>query len=77
MELLSDEVLAIFVPIVVYWVYSGMNMTLGRSMNKYRLHSRIEDSKNLVSKRDVIKAVLLQQLVQAAVVFTVRVSMHA
>jgi hypothetical protein len=76
MELLSDEMLAIFVPIVVYWVYSGMYMALGRSMNKYRLHSRIEeDSKNLVSKRDVIKGVLLQHLVQAAVaavVFTVR-----
>ncbi|TVU11377.1 hypothetical protein EJB05_44962, partial [Eragrostis curvula] len=75
MAFLSDEILAIFVPIVVYWVYSAMYMALGQSMDKYRLHSRSEeDSKNLVSKRDVVKGVLLQQLVQAAVaavVFTV------
>ncbi|KAK3132323.1 hypothetical protein QOZ80_6AG0519510 [Eleusine coracana subsp. coracana] len=68
MGIFSDEMLAIFVPIVVYWVYSAMYMALGHSMDKYRLHSRSEeDSKNLVSKRDVIKGVLLQQLVQAAV----------
>ena len=76
MELFSDEALAIVVPILVYWVYSGMYMALGQSMDKYRLHPRKqEDSKNLVSKRDVVMGVLLQQLVQAAVaaaVFTVR-----
>ncbi|PWZ26613.1 Sphinganine C4-monooxygenase 2 [Zea mays] len=75
MEFISDEALAIFVPILVYWVYSGMYMALGQSMDRYRLHPRKEeDSKNLVSKREVIKGVLLQQLVQAgvaAVVFTV------
>ncbi|KAL6909832.1 hypothetical protein ACP4OV_001491 [Aristida adscensionis] len=75
MELFSDEALAIAVPIVVYWVYSGMYMALGQSMDKYRLHPRRDvDTKNLVSKRDVVKGVLLQQLVQAAVaavVFTV------
>ncbi|KAK2630834.1 hypothetical protein QOZ80_UnG0724660 [Eleusine coracana subsp. coracana] len=75
MGIFSDEILAIFVPIVVYWVYSAMYMALGHSMDKYRLHSRSEeDSKNLVSKSEVIKGVLLQQLVQAAVaavVFTV------
>jgi sphinganine C4-monooxygenase len=78
MEFISDEALAIFVPILVYWVYSGMYMALGQSMDRYRLHPRKEeDSKNLVSKREVIKGVLLQQLVQAgvaAVVFTVRTS---
>jgi len=75
MEFFSDEALAIVVPILVYWVYSGMYMALGQSMDKYRLHPRKEeDSKNLVSKRDVVMGVLLQQLVQAAVaafVFTV------
>ncbi|KAK3129103.1 hypothetical protein QOZ80_6BG0471590 [Eleusine coracana subsp. coracana] len=75
MGIFSYEILAIFVPIVVYWVYSAMYMALGHSMDKYRLHSRSEeDSKNLVSKSEVIKGVLLQQLVQAAVaavVFTV------
>ncbi|AQK49881.1 Sphinganine C4-monooxygenase 1 [Zea mays] len=63
MEFLSDEALAIFVPILVYWVYSGMYMALGQSMDRYRLHPRKEeDSKNLVSKREVVKGVLLQQL---------------
>ncbi|CAN6178229.1 unnamed protein product [Urochloa humidicola] len=68
MELFADEALAIIVPILVYWLYSAMYMALGQSMDKYRLHSRKEeDSNNLVSKRDVIMGVLLQQLVQAAV----------
>ncbi|CAL5038366.1 unnamed protein product [Urochloa decumbens] len=68
MELFSDEALAIVVPILVYWVYSAMYVALGHSMDKYRLHPRKEeDSKNLVSKRDVVMSVLLQQLVQAAV----------
>ncbi|OAY79193.1 Sphinganine C4-monooxygenase 2, partial [Ananas comosus] len=59
----SDEVLGVVVPIVVYWVYSGMCMMLG-SLSDYRLHSRRdEDMKNLVSKRDVVKGVLLQQLI--------------
>ena len=40
MKFFSDEALAIFVPILVYWVYSGMYMALGKSMDKYRLHSR-------------------------------------
>uniref|UniRef100_M8BIL5 aldehyde oxygenase (deformylating) n=1 Tax=Aegilops tauschii TaxID=37682 RepID=M8BIL5_AEGTA len=77
MELVfSDEALAIVVPIAAYWVYSGMYMALGRSMDQYRLHPREEErNKNLVSKRDVVKGVLLQQLVQAAVaaaIFTLR-----
>lgn len=78
MDPLSDEALAIVVPIVVYWLYSGLYMALGHSisMDKYRLHSKEEeDAKNLVSKRDVVTGVLLQQLVQAAVAaatFTVR-----
>ncbi|KAJ4796480.1 Methylsterol monooxygenase 2-1 [Rhynchospora pubera] len=67
----SDEILAIFVPIVVYWVYSGVYMMLG-SLDQYRLHSREdEEKKNLVPKREVVKGVLFQQLVQAAVAFLV------
>lgn len=80
MELFSDETLAIFVPILVYWMYSGMYMALGQSMDMYRLHPRKEeDSRNTVSKREVVKGVLQQQLVQAgvaAVVFTVRTLEH-
>ncbi|GAB2297199.1 Arf guanine nucleotide exchange factor sbh1 [Dionaea muscipula] len=63
----SDQLLGTFVPIVVYWVYSGIYVLLG-SFDNYRLHSRKdEDEKNLVSKGTVIKGVLLQQIVQAIV----------
>jgi len=67
----SDEVLAIVVPVVVYWLYSGMYMMLG-SLEKYRLHPRKEeDVKNLVSKWEVTRGVLLQQLVQSIAAFLV------
>lgn len=63
----SDELLGTFVPIVVYWLYSGIYILLG-SYDNYRLHSRKdEDDKNLVSKGTVVKGVLLQQVVQAVV----------
>lgn len=63
----SDEVLGTFMPIVVYWVYSGIYILLG-SFDNYRLHSRKdEDDKNLVSKTTVVKGVLLQQTIQAIV----------
>ncbi|KAL9306107.1 putative sphingolipid C4-monooxygenase [Arabidopsis thaliana] len=64
---ISDEFLGTFVPILVYWVYSGMYICLG-SLDKYRLHSKIdEDEKNLVSKSAVVKGVLLQQTLQAII----------
>lgn len=69
MKLFCDEVLATVVPIAVYWVYSGVYMWLGQcqSMDRYRLHPRKEENgKNLVSKRDAVKGVVLQQLLQAA-----------
>ncbi|KAH6763132.1 sphingoid base hydroxylase 2 [Perilla frutescens var. hirtella] len=63
----SDEMLGTFAPIIVYWIYSGIYILLG-SLDDYRLHTRKdEDEKNLVSKRDVVKGVLLQQAVQAVV----------
>ncbi|KAK4777868.1 hypothetical protein SAY87_018055 [Trapa incisa] len=63
----SDEMLGTFVPIVVYWVYSGIYIIVG-SLDNYRLHSRKEeDDKNLVSKTTVVKGVILQQVAQAVV----------
>ncbi|KAF8399464.1 hypothetical protein HHK36_015329 [Tetracentron sinense] len=63
----SDELLGTFVPILVYWLYSGIFILLG-SFENYRLHSRKdEDDKNLVTKGVVFKGVLLQQMVQAVV----------
>ncbi|EYU22423.1 hypothetical protein ABFS83_05G009900 [Erythranthe nasuta] len=63
----SDELLGTVAPIVVYWLYSGIYVLLG-SLENYRLHTKKdEDEKNLVSKKDVVKGVLLQQAVQAVV----------
>lgn len=64
---LSDELLGTVMPIVVYWVYSGLYMLFG-SYDNYRLHSRQDEhDKNLVTKPTVVKGVLLQQAVQAVV----------
>ncbi|RVW31224.1 Sphinganine C4-monooxygenase 2 [Vitis vinifera] len=63
----SDELLGAFVPILVYWVYSGIYIPLG-SLENYRLHSKKEEEdKNLVSKGTVVKGVILQQVIQAVV----------
>ncbi|CAN7098410.1 unnamed protein product [Brassica rapa subsp. narinosa] len=63
----TDEFLGTFVPILVYWVYSGMYICLG-SLERYRLHSKVdEDEKNLVTKSAVVKGVLLQQTLQAII----------
>lgn len=63
----SDELLGVIMPVIVYWVYSGMYMIFG-CMDQYRLHSRKdEEEKNLVPKKTVVKGVLLQQVVQAIV----------
>ncbi|XP_010258383.1 PREDICTED: sphinganine C4-monooxygenase 1 [Nelumbo nucifera] len=62
-----EELLGTFAQIFVYWLYSGICFLLG-SFDNYRLHSRKdEDLKNLVSKGTVVKAVLLQQIIQAIV----------
>lgn len=64
---ISDDLLGTFVPILVYWLYSGIYVLLGCFEN-YRLHSKKdEDEKNLVSKATVVKGVLLQQTIQAVV----------
>lgn len=64
----SDEMLGTFAPLLVYWIYSGFYVVLGLFAEDYRLHTKQdEDDKNLVSKFDVVKGVLLQQAVQAVV----------
>lgn len=64
---MSDEFLGTIVPIVVYWVYAGLYCMLG-GVDNYRLHTKKdEDEKNLVSKKEVVKGVLLQQVVQGVV----------
>lgn len=64
---ISDDMLGTFVPIFVYWFYSGIYVLLGFFEN-YRLHSKTdEDEKNLVSKSTVVRGVLFQQFIQAIV----------
>lgn len=65
--ILSDDIMGTFFPILVYWLYAGLYHLLP-PLDQYRMHSRSEkDSKNLVSFPDVVKGVLLQQAIQAAV----------
>ncbi|PUZ77455.1 hypothetical protein GQ55_1G372700 [Panicum hallii var. hallii] len=69
----SDELLGTFVPIAVYWLYSGLYVALdgvGR-LDGYRLHTREEAAtKNVVSKAAVVRGVLVQQAFQVAVSLT-------
>ncbi|XWS69723.1 hypothetical protein CRYUN_Cryun04dG0203600 [Craigia yunnanensis] len=66
---ISDELLGIFMPVLVYWIYSGLYVIL-ESFEKYKLHSKKEEEeKNLVSRMTVIKGVLLQQTIQSIVIF--------
>ncbi|XP_078432765.1 sphingoid base hydroxylase 1 [Wolffia australiana] len=70
MELaVSDELLGTFVPIIIYWLYSGLYVILGNfeSSDDYRLHPRSEEAKNIVSKWGVVKGVLVQQAFQIVV----------
>ncbi|XVE85876.1 hypothetical protein DITRI_Ditri17bG0126600 [Diplodiscus trichospermus] len=62
----DDEILAVILPVVVYWVYAWMYMALEPYCAKYRLHSKKEeDEMNLVSRGTVIKGVIFQQFLQA------------
>ncbi|XP_022957479.1 sphinganine C4-monooxygenase 2-like [Cucurbita moschata] len=64
---MSDQILGTFVPILVYWLYSGIYVLLG-SFDNYRLHSKKdEQEKNLVSKSTVLRGVFFQQTIQAIV----------
>lgn len=65
----SDEFLATFVPVVIYWLYSGIYEILG-SFDNYRLHSKMDEkTENTVSKFDVVKGVIFQHVIQAATSF--------
>ena len=74
----SDELVSAFVPIAVYWLYSGMYILLDRmELDNYRLHPKVEEeTKNVVSKWTVVKGVLVQQGFQITVsllLFTVTI----
>eukprot|EP00850_Spirogloea_muscicola_P002987 SM000011S19165 [mRNA] locus=s11:1232107:1234001:+ [translate_table: standard] len=68
----SDEVMGVVAPIATYWLYSGLYQLLGmasspKRLDDFRMHMRAEEAKNLVTPRQVVKGVLLQQLLQACV----------
>jgi sphinganine C4-monooxygenase len=69
--LYGDELVVTLAPVAVYWVYSGIYELLLRRttlLNKYRLHTaRDEETKNIASRKDVVKGVLLQQAIQVAI----------
>ncbi|PKC08299.1 hypothetical protein RhiirA5_358125 [Rhizophagus irregularis] len=69
LSFMSDKQLALFVPFVVYWIYSGFYHLISiyevSFFEKYRIHSLIEvETRNKVSMGEVVRAVLLQQFLQ-------------
>eukprot|EP00475_Leptophrys_vorax_P028325 TRINITY_DN40920_c0_g1_i1.p1 TRINITY_DN40920_c0_g1~~TRINITY_DN40920_c0_g1_i1.p1 ORF type:complete len:291 (+),score=22.90 TRINITY_DN40920_c0_g1_i1:256-1128(+) len=68
----TDHALGVIMPVVIYWAYAGFLDYLDKMdfkvMNKWRLHSRVDEEKlNLVPRSAVIRGVLLQQLLQSIV----------
>lgn len=69
----SDELLGTFVPIAVYWLYSGLYVALDgvERLDSYRLHPRGEEAaRNVVSRGAVVRGVLVQQAFQVVVALT-------
>ncbi|KAI1296395.1 hypothetical protein EDD11_007345 [Mortierella claussenii] len=70
---ISDQSLALLLPIVVYWAYSLIFHWASSQefpwLEKYRIHSKEEETRNRVELPDVIKAVVVQQLLQTALGF--------
>jgi len=66
----SDQVLAIFAPILAYWVYSlffhALDVSDSRWLDKYRIHESSEvKERNRASRGQVVAAVVLQHVIQA------------
>ncbi|KAG0296622.1 hypothetical protein BGZ98_000877 [Dissophora globulifera] len=70
---ISDQSLALLLPIVVYWTYSLLFHWISLQefswFEKYRIHTKEEETRNRVELPDVIKAVVTQQLLQTALGF--------
>ncbi|PRQ18925.1 putative sphingolipid C4-monooxygenase [Rosa chinensis] len=67
MGIASDEILGMFIPIILYWLYAAVIISIEKLVPKYKLRSSEEQDKrnHLVSKGTVIKGVVLQQALQA------------
>ncbi|CAA6667309.1 unnamed protein product [Spirodela intermedia] len=72
---MSEELLPVFVPIVVYWVASGIYHVLLSPKDEHRLFPKgEEEAQNLATRRQVIVGVLANQAMQmllATVIFMV------
>ncbi|KAF9897286.1 hypothetical protein BX616_005867 [Lobosporangium transversale] len=72
---ISDQSLALLLPVIVYWVYSLIFHWISIKefpwFEKYRIHDKEEETRNRVSLPDVIKAVIVQQALQTALGFIV------
>ncbi|KAG0362195.1 hypothetical protein BGZ54_008716 [Gamsiella multidivaricata] len=72
---ISDQSLALLLPIIVYWTYSLLFHWVSVQefpwFEKYRIHTKEEETRNRVSLPEVIKAVVIQQLLQTALGFIV------
>eukprot|EP01117_Protostelium_nocturnum_P005554 TRINITY_DN2008_c0_g1_i2.p1 TRINITY_DN2008_c0_g1~~TRINITY_DN2008_c0_g1_i2.p1 ORF type:complete len:270 (+),score=79.68 TRINITY_DN2008_c0_g1_i2:117-926(+) len=68
LSFVSDDVLAIFVPILIYWILATFFFVLDKlripSIEKYKIHNPEEESRNKVSLSTVLKGVLLQHVFQ-------------
>ncbi|KAG0326093.1 hypothetical protein BGZ99_010148 [Dissophora globulifera] len=75
---ISDQSLALLLPLIVYWVYSlffhWISIQEFPWFEKYRIHDKEEETRNRVSLREVIKAVIVQQVLQTALGFIVVVA---
>ncbi|KAK3808527.1 MAG: C4-hydroxylase [Benniella sp.] len=75
---ISDQSLALLLPIIVYWAYSLLFHWISLQefpwFEKYRIHDKEEETRNRVSLPDVIKAVIVQQVLQTALGFIVVVA---
>lgn len=71
---ISDQSLALILPIVVYWAYSLLFHWISIKefpwLEKYRIHDKEEETRNRVSLPDVIKAVIVQQVLQVIKMFS-------
>ncbi|CAO1948437.1 unnamed protein product [Urochloa humidicola] len=67
----GEELVVTLAPVVVYWVYAGIYEALlahTTVLDRYRLHTRREEeTKNIASRKDVVRGVLLQQAIQATI----------
>lgn len=64
---MPDELLPVVLPTAVYWIGSGIYSLLSGPMEKHRLFTgEEEDAQNLVTRRQVLVGVLLNQALQVA-----------